>query len=648
TTSSTNMKLDRNYHVYGDKMHEQIRVVADGDTKGFAGFGAQTKIEASRVSALVIADKNGKHTTIDGIDAASVAYVGFDITDAGVFGYIFPAESKYVGDVNVTLEDGYYVITQTYTPASTSFKSHESYSIGHRIYTDESHSFDELERQAYIERNPLTDVKIVTQRDNAKFAGYNSLIGCYTYTLNGTDFNPAYYKDPQWQFIVDTEINGDDYDRNIYVFAHTTTSGALECSVVLDGNDALLPINVEVCKNFKGEYEEKLFDPEDMHYGYAIFPITVDKNQTKHFKSVNLYQNWGNVPLKQLSSIQFIAPYYHLSCGVTETNCIAPYYVYGKDYWTLPDFRAMSAPMWNSQPQHTSAGRLYWLQYTDAKGDFYGSESQTADISSSGPVYVDIDMSYLSDDGKIQVDYRQVEMAQSDETRTYYTLDLTVLEDLEIKDFVNNFSFFSMDGRAIVYKKLGYLDENNQPQTVDLDLSEHTNYYKLGKEGAYFDYYADSDPKHNIIDSVNMAVVIKDYAMIIGGKTYDGNLVLKESYDGEVNLATLTADLGDVTLRAGDRVRIDMILLPWGSPESKDDSNVLGVREDSVLSPIKTEASVGTVIADAYLPTVMAQNNTAEVTVSGGGSTIYAVRVYGFDSFTKPTIQVLEGGNWVD
>ena len=648
TTSSTNMKLDRNYHVYGDKLHEQIRVVADGDTTGFAGFGAQTKIEASRVSALVIADKNGKHTTIDGIDAASVAYVGFDIADAGIFGYIFPAESKYVGDVSVTLEDGYYVITQTYTPASTSLKSHESYSIGHRIYTDESHSFDELERQAYIERNPLTDVKIVTQRDYAKYAGYNSLIGCYTYTLSGTDFNPAYYREPQRHYIVDTQINGDDYDRNIYVFAHTTTSGGLECSVVLDGNDALLPINVEVCKNFKGEYEEKLFDPEDMHYGYAIFPITVDKNQTKHFKSVNLYQNWGQVPLKQLSSIQFIAPYYHLSCGVTETNCIAPYYVYGKDYWTLPDFRAMSAPMWNSQPQHTSAGRLYWLQYTDAKGDFYGSESQTADISSSGPVYVDIDMSYLSDDGKIQVDYRQVEMAQSDETRTYYTLDLTVLEDLEIKDFVNNFSFFSMDGRAIVYKKLGYLDENNQPQTVDLDLSEHTNYYKLGKEGAYFDYYADSDPKHNKIDSVNMAVVIKDCAMVIGGKTYDGNLVLKESFDGDVNLATLTADLGDVTLRAGDTVRIDMILLPWGSPESKDDSNVLGVREDSVLSPIKTEASVGTVIADTYLPTVLAQDNVAEFTVSGGGSTIYAVRVYGFDTYTKPTIQVLENGSWVD
>ncbi|MBQ5792416.1 MAG: hypothetical protein IIW17_00185, partial [Clostridia bacterium] len=493
------------------------------------------------------------------------------------------------------------------------------------------------------------NIKIVTQSDNAKYAGYNSLVGCYTFTLNGTDFNKPYYKEPQKHYIVDAQVTGDDYDRAIYVFAHTNNTGCLENGVVLGENDQLLPINVEVCKNFKGEYEEKLFDPEDMHYGYAIFPITVSKNQTRRFKSINLYQNWGQVPLKQLSSIQFIAPYYHLSCGTTETNCIAPYYVYGKDYWTLPDFRAMSSPLWPNQPQHTSAGRLYWLQYTDAQGNFYGSESQTADISSSGPVYVDIDMSYLSDDGKIQVDYRQAEMAQSDETRTYYTLELAVLEDLEIKDFVNNFSFFSMDGRGITYKKFGYLDENNQSQTVEIDLnSTHTAYYKLGKNGAYFDYYIDADPSHSGTDSVNMAAIIKDYAMVIGGKTYDGNLVLKETYDGSVNLATLTADLGDVTLRAGDTVRIDIILLPWGCPESKDDSNVLKVREDSVLSAINTTAQVGTVIADTYLPTVMADNNVAEFTVSGGGSTIYAVRVYGFDTYTKPAIQVLENGSWVD
>lgn len=648
STASTVLKLDRNLHVYGDKLHQQIRVVAEEDLDGFKAFGSETRIEQSRVTSLVIADKNGKHTGIDGIDPASVEYVGFDIKNAGIFGYIFPVEQQYAGEVTVTLEDGYYVITQTRTPASGSMKQYDSHSIGHRIYTDESHSFDELERQAYIERNPLTDIKIVTQRDQAKYAGYNSLVGCYTYTLTGSDFNKAYYREPQVHYIVDTQIVGDDYDRELYVFAQTTNGGALECSVVLDEADRLLPINVEVCKNFKGEYEEPLFDPEDMHYGYSIFPVKLEKNETKQFKSVNLYQNWGQFPLKQLSSIQFIAPYYHLSCGVTESNCIAPYYVYGKDYWTLPDFRAMSAPLWSGQPQHTSAGRLYWLQYTDAEGQFYGSESQTADISSSGPVYVDIDMGYLSDDGKIQVDYRQVEMAQSDETRTYYTLELTVLEDLEIKDFVNNFSFFSMDGRAIVYKKLGYLDENNQSKTVDLQLSEHTDYYKLGKNGAYFDYYVDSDPSHAHTDSVNMAVIIKDYDMVLGGKPYTDNLVLREQFDGTVNIAALTVDAGDITLRTGDKVRIDLILLPWGSPESKDDSNVLGVREDSVLSEIKVEASVGTAVYDTYLPTVKAEGNLAEFTVSGGGSAIYAVRVYGFDGYTQPTIQVMENGSWVD
>lgn len=646
TQTGAAIKLDRNLHVYGDKLHQQIRIVAQSKTGDISAMGTVTRIEQSRVASLIIADKNGKHSSLDGVDFNSVEYLGFDLTDAGVFGYIFPAGTEYTGKVGVVLQDGYYVITQSRSVPTLA--QYESCSLGHRIYTSTAHSFDELEQQAYVERHPLTEVRLVTNTASVAYAGYDPLVGCYSYTLHGANhFNTPFYKQPQKHYIVDTEIKGDGYDREIYVFARTH-SGFLECGAVLDEADRLLPINVEVCKNFRGEYEEPLYDPNDTDYGYCIFPVAVGRNQTRHFKSVALYQNWGSFPLKQLSSIQFIAPYYHLSCGVTETNCIAPYYVYGKDYWTLPDFRAMSSPLWSGQPQHTSAGRLYWLQYTDADGNFYGSESQSADISSSGPVYVDVDMSYLSDDGKVWVDYRHVEHAQTDENRTYYTLELTVLEDLEIKDFVNNFSFFSMDGRGIVYKKLGYLDENDQPKTVDLVLKPHTNYYKLSKNGGYFDYFIDADSGHTSIDSVNMAVVIKDCEMVLGGKPYEGNLVLKEQFDGEVNLATLTVDAGDVQLRTGDKVRIDMILLPWGSPESKNDANVQGVRLDTVLSPIKTEAKVGTVIEDVYVPTVMAQDNVAEFTVSGGGSTVYAVRVYGFESYTKPAVQILQNGSWVD
>ena len=30
------------------------------------------------------------------------------------------------------------------------------------------------------------------------------------------------------------------------------------------------------------------------------------------------------------------------------------------------------------------------------------------------------------------------------------------------------------------------------------------------------------------------------------------------------------------------------------------------------------------------------------------GTAVYAVRVYGFDTYTKPTVQVMEDGTWVD
>ena len=43
----------------------------------------------------------------------------------------------------------------------------------------------------------------------------------------------------------------------------------------------------------------------------------------------------------------------------------------GKDGWVLPDFRSNSAPYWNNGrgTQHTSVGRLYFLNYTDADGN---------------------------------------------------------------------------------------------------------------------------------------------------------------------------------------------------------------------------------------------------------------------------------------
>ena len=483
---------------------------------------------------------------------------------------------------------------------------------------------------------------VTSKTFNGKSLGYDALRGSYRMDLQGTEFNDAYYRNPDLHYRVDVEVKGDSADRNIYMYTHVP-NGALECAALLDSQNRVLPYLMQVCKNFQGENEEPIFDHGDPSYGEAYFPMVVKSGETMKFSVLNLYQNWGKFPLKQISSIQFHAPYYHLSTGVTETNCIAPYFVYGKDKWTLPDFRAMSAPLWTGQPQHTSAGRLYFLQYTDAEGNTYASENTVDDMVSHGPVYSDIWMNYISDDDRISVDYRHLEMPQTDENRTYYEIHMKVLEDIHFKDFKNDFSFFSMDGRSVVYDTLGYLDENNQPVVKNAAKGGEPTFYKLGDKSPFVSY----SYSPGTADYVNMAAVIKDYKATIGGEAYTGGILLEDCWQG-LNYGRLTFDLGKVTLKAGDTIVINLILLPWGSQlTAKDDiSSVLKVRQDTCLDPIKVDVKTGTVLEDPYMPQIKAENGVAEFTLSGADSTM-AVRVYGYADYTKPTIEEYVNGAWV-
>lgn len=638
---SVPVKYETIFHTYSDKVHEQIRFLAVSDTEGLASYGETINIAADTVAKLIIKDKNGEHTSLEGIDNESVEYAAFDIKGAGIFGIIMP-NTEDNGVLRVTKADGYYVLTHT-LETSKQLKAGNSYILGHRIYTDSGHLFNPFRKEAYIERNPLTDIFITVASDDSKALGYNPLSGAYEFSLVGTDFSTAYYKIPDKHFKVNAALSGDGVtDRTVYIKT-ATTAGCLEGGALLDENSSLLPIPVQVGKNFCGEYEEPLYDPEDASYGEVFFPITLKADEAKAFTVLNLYQNWGKTPLKQLSSIAFHISYYHLSVGATETNCIAPYFVYGKDGWTLPDFRALSSPLWAGQPQHTSAGRLYFLQYTDSDGKYYQSESQSANISSSGPVYADIDMSYLSDDGKITAEYRHLELPQTDETRTYYQIKLTVNSDIEIENFARDFSFFTFDGRAVLYKKLGYLDENNEYQIKDATAdSAFTEYIKLGSQSPYYDYYGAGSG-----DTVNFALIVKDSDITIGGQKYGGAFVLKNTYDGSLNNGSLTLDLGKTTLKAGDVIEINLLLLPWGSTSSTSDRNVKVVRSDSCLDPYVIEASVGQATADEYLPKVMATDNVARFTISGGANNA-VVRVYGLTSYKKPAIYEIVNGEKVE
>lgn len=662
--------LDRTLHTYPDKLHQVAHIVAGVDTTGIEAIGMLTNILADTVDKIVVKDKNGLHYDLNGIDWSTAEYVGFDIKNVGVFGYIMPYDNAS-GSMTVTLSDGVYSIVQTKTPENGTIlapvnDTSNDFHMGQRIYTDTNHTFDAFILEAEIERNPLTDANIVVDKEkspNSVFDGYEALRGAYKFTLPpNISFQDSYDNRFNEHNNVVFTVTGDDKDRSIYILAYAFTTD-IECSVVLDKNEMLLPVNLQTCKNFKHELEEPRFDKGDVRYSESYLPLIVRAEKSTTLKVIHLYQNWGVNPLKQLSSIQFSVPYYHLSTGTTETNCITFQYVYGKDLFTLPDHRPMSAPMWKGQPQHTQGGYHHFLQFTDANGNYSASENTKNVVKACGPTYAEVDMDFISDDGRIKVTYTHMEMPQTDENRTYYEMKYEILEDISFNNFATDFSFYKASAYQGTYRYIGYLDENNESQIVYVNKTSTPKVYTLGDQCPYFDSFMMVTGSY--LDDpngwVNLSCLVYDYEFIIGGQKSDAHMALVDVNHG----SSLSIDLGEVTLKKGDTLTVNMLLVPWGSHvmtyEDADgnvlpdaDANVRRVRENTLLNPIvATAVDKCEVVEHTYIPMVKSTDGkSATFKISGGkdnvteGTYNTVVRVYGFNSLTVPRIMQKVDGKW--
>ncbi len=662
------VRFDRGLHAYSDKLHGELHFVTTGETENWASYGMETAIAKETVAKLILKDKKGTHDSLSGVDFDSLEYVGFDIKGAGIFGYILAAEERS-GKLTVEEKDGCYVIIQEMAPEKDKVAAKSHFYMGQRIYTDESHDFDAFLKEAEIERHPLADENFSVRYDRndpslySSYVGYDALRGAYRLKINYTDFNAAYFNKQNQHYRAYTTVKGDALDREIYLYT-AAEGGQLESAVILDEKDMMLPIPLQVIKNFEGDGEESIY-LRDIGYSETYLPLLVEAGSSRTFSILNLYQNWGKFPLMQISWIQYSAPYYHLSTGVTETNCIAPMYggngsfqfvsdlkngkvyefhvVSSKSLYTLPDFRAMSQPMWENQPQHYSAAQISWLQYTDAKGNYSASEFISDRIDAYGPVYADIIIQYRSDDGRIDATYRHAEMPQTDENRTYYTLRYEIKEDISIKNFAEDFNILEINGRSVTYAKLGYLDADNQPQIVDANKSAEGRFHILGTEAPYFDIFG-YPSQYGLC---NYAVLIKSANIVLDGKAFDGNFIIEEWCEDHMNYTRLSLDLGEIILKKGDHIEIDLLLLPWGDYNDKNDDKVRAVREDSCLKPYQVDVQVGSPMEDGFIPSVLAENNKAEFTLSGGKNNC-AVRVYGFDVLSAPAVYEKIDGKWVE
>ncbi len=662
------LALRRSFHTYSDKMHHEMQFTTVNELNNVAAVGMVTEIAADTVAKLIVADKDGLHSTLDSVDWASAEYVAFDIIDTGIFGYILPFDGKS-GTMEVTLSDGVYMITQTVVPenntlkvSSTGTNNANDLYMGQRIYTDETHDFDTFLKEAYCERNPLTAENISVDPNystNAGFSGYDPIRGIYKFTLPGpADFNASYYSEQNKHYRVNFNIKGDDLNRNIYVMTYTST-GTLECAVLLDSNDVMLPMPLEVGKNFSEEAGDRnMFNLDDAGYGEVIMPMVIKANsEGNEYTLLNVYQNWGQYPLKQLSWIQFSCPYYHFSTGASETNCIIPYYTTKgnrNNLNTLPDFRSMSSPVWEEQPQHNSCGEHRWLEYTDSDGNYVASENVLNMIDSFGPTYADVTMDYISDDGKIKVTYTHLEMPQTDENRTYYEMQYEILEDIGFKDFSRDFKFYSVKSNDTtgIYAQVSYLNENNENVVVKANTTMEPVEYILGNECPYFAFF---DLQNVSIEHrhANVGFIIYSSEFIIGGEEVTPNFALIDQ--GDNGKLSLSLALDEVTLKAGDKFTINAILIPWGSQDSvydgsnglAPDQNILNVRNDSCLNPLTVTADANCEkLESVYLPKLKTTNGeSAEFTVSGGNNNV-AVRVYGFEKMTVPVVYEMVKGKW--
>ncbi len=651
------LHLEKAYHTYSDRTQQQYRIIAEDKTNYLTEFGYEVKVKRSRVAGIELRDgdevinalENGTYTF------DNLGYIGLNIAKAGVVGLITVGQGT---KVSVTVNAKNYVIRQ-YLPLD-GISALDEETFANRLYTDETHSFGGI-RKAYAEETELFTEKNVSveAKDGARFVGYNRLTGAYEFTIDGQGFNESYYKQPQKKYFESVKVSGAKDDRIIYISIKTVFP--LEGAAVADKDEKLLPIPLQVGKNFGHEKEEPIYNPSDAKYGETIMPLAVKANEEYEFTVVNAYQKWGNFDLKQLSSIEYFISYYHLSTGVTETNCIAPYFSAGAKggfgvAWVLPDFRGCSGNFWaddNTQtgdPQYNSVGTLCSPtgNYGLSMGNYKGS-----DIAYSGLTYADLTYSYLSSDGSYAYSMRHVEMPQKDESRTYYTIEFTFLEDTYIDN--EAFSIIGFDGRKGTYKNSAYLDENgNHIELTNPTRKGDAAIYKLNKNGSYFTYYGLPSALRD--ETGNFGCIIKNYSIIADGQKSDVGLAFLNDFRsnptfGELNYGSLTLDRS-VSFKKGDKISVDVVLLPYGLVGQDNCDNVIKVYNDSVKNAITINASVGTVVADTWIPTVAAQNGVAEFTISGGtygdGAEVnYAVKAQGFDLLTRPKIYEKVNGEWI-
>ncbi len=621
------LRVSEIYNVLPDSLRVNQRLIVD-ETASISDvyiYGNELKLPVSTVASLEIKDSTGTYAGIENYDKNTVEYVAFDIKEAGVLGLIFATDSLYE-TVEITVEGDYYVI-RSYMNIS-SFTKGTVYNVAMQLYNDTTHNFEGVRDACYLERNPITVTTAPGSiMKSTQTPYYNSTTGLYTVPANYDGGHNNTPKDvPAYINVIATN---DDHERPVYIQLNSDGVAMMATGIVRDGNGKVTAIPAEFCRNFSGDdaaYEA------DHAYGDIIYPLYMEENESITTMPTVMWNKWGNAPFMQFSSIQYYFMYSHTSLNRSETTCITPSGAGGYGGNIVADFRGVSGDMWqNGNPQYNHGGNFYFANENNIR---WNSRYEGMDVHSSGPNYVDVSFDYIAESRNFKYTLNHKQFPSEDESRNYYTIDITFLKDTDYKDANKNFQILQYYTSMGNYNRMVWLDDEGK-ENVKVPRATVVS---LNSDGGYFSFYNNTSA-----DTMNMAILVKDYSVTMAGEAVD--LPIGINVFGKSS-AALVINEKNLSFKAGDRVTFNVVLVPYGNPSQEHYDNVTRLYQNTIVNPLTTTVTKGSLFEDAFMPMVYAENNSAEFTLSGGADNV-AVRIDGFTSDKVLEIEEYVNGQWV-
>lgn len=669
------VNFDFGYYMYPNKLHEQNLLRFSDNIKDLESAFSLVKVNESEVESVVAIEKDASDVKDVTEEVKAGSFVDKDNLSAIMFktkkgnlGYIFP-EVEDNGKIDVVIENEEYNFRH-YVALKESYESGDGASVARRVIVQKEYDEEALKNATYVELNPLTEKDGgLTLAKNKKYKSelfeYNAIEGYYEIGLEGRFFQPA-YDEPSYGPETTLSFKNDGYNREIYVKGRTTVDpGCLEAAVVLDNEKRQLPVKVQVSKNFCGENEEVIYRHGDPAFGDSYYPIQLAAEEEISVTTKHLFQAWGTHNIKQVSSILFWTPYYHLSTGCTETTCWSPLLYNSKNGFMICDYRGWSNDLWEGQPQHDTIGEHYLFRYKSKDGTEMDSVNYyESDLKSVGPNYSDFTMKFHTDDGKADVNVRSVELSQTDETRVYTSLKVTFNEDLTIENARENFSLYDITGNisGVKFAQAAYLNDNNEVcETTTAKMHEQAGdgyaFFSMGEEKPFFAWYECLPGDAN---QGNCGAVVDSFTATADGKKYGtGDLALavsnmqqkiisfgdgQDSIEGYALQSSLTIDTDTLKFKKGDTIECTLLLSPYGNGEDKTSGVMVEEREKLLNNPFTVSVD-GKEVDKDFAPIVKAKDEGETVFSTTGGDENMAVKIEGYTDYIPPKVyRTVEGG----